>query len=84
MPSHLLQAGKLSDYEYPDHYSKYWMKITKEVECYDTFNPKPYWTEKGLSFDSIQDEGMVPVTKPWKYIWWSELVEGLASEQTRV
>lgn len=63
MPSHLLQAGKLSDYEYPDHYSKYWMKITKEVECYDTLNPKPYWTEKGLSFDSIRDERMVQVTR---------------------
>lgn len=66
MPSHLFQAGKLSDYEYPDHYSKYWMKITKEVECNDIFNPKPYWTEEGLSFDNIWDEGLVQGHKDLK------------------
>lgn len=66
MPSYLFQAGKLSDYEHPDNYSKYWMKITKEVECKDVFNSKPYWTEEGLSFNCIPDEPMVQGHKDLK------------------
>lgn len=40
IPSYLFQAGKLSDYEYPDNCYKYWMRITKELEYSNIFNPK--------------------------------------------
>lgn len=42
------------------------MKITTEVQCNDIFNPKPYGTEEGLSFDNIGDEGLVQGHKDLK------------------
>lgn len=42
------------------------MKITKEVECNDVFNSKPYRTEEGPSFNNIPDEGMVQGHKDLK------------------